>query len=238
MAIEDLDRFFESFSVLTFCGIGILKLLSLRKNHQNWRKLLNKISMLENIQLSKDLISHAEYESDSEEENNFSASIKLYTNKYTNTGAILTTIYSFTAAIYIMSPYVEHFLCKMHGLDCPGYPHIFPVSAPLADLNIFGYIVSILCEFVGAVYCVTVHVAFDLTAIGIMTFICGQFSSLRDFSSRIGGKGKQCKFSRNRDDRAHYRIVRCHQMNCLLVKLVFSRYMFEFKAIFFLIVYV
>ena len=218
MAKDDPERLFECFSVLAFCSMGVLKLISLRRSHQNWRKLLTQISMLENTQLSKDPISQAEYQSDDEECVNFSDYINIYTNKFSNTATILTRIYSFTAVIFILSPFVEHFLCKMRGMGCLGYPHILPDWAPLDNLSIFGYIVTVLCEFVSAVYCVCVHIAFDLTAIGIMTFVCGQYSLLREYSSRIGGKGKQCRLSKRRDDRAHFRIIRCQQTNTLLVK--------------------
>lgn len=219
---DDPDRFFEWCSILAFCGMGIPKLLSLRLSHQSWRKLFVNMSLLENIQMNKDSISHAEYQSDSEEEDNHSVSVNIYTNKYRNTRTILTTIYNCATVFLMLTPYVEHFLCKIRGLECLGYPHILPVWAPLDDLGIFGYIVTILFEFVASVYCVTLHVVFDLTAIGVMIFLCGHFSMLRDFSSRIGGKGKSCNLSKKRDERAHYRIVRCHQIHCLLVKLVSS----------------
>ncbi|KAJ8730859.1 hypothetical protein PYW08_002272 [Mythimna loreyi] len=214
---DDPERLFECFSVLAFCGMGVFKLHSLRRYHQSWRKLLNQISLLENTQLSKDPISSAEYESDNEECDHFSESINVYTNKFRNTAAILTRVYSFTAIIFMVSPFVEHYLCKIRGMDCLGYPHILPVWALLDDLSIYGYIATVVGEFISAVYCVCVHVAFDMTAIGIMIFVCGQFSMLRDYSSRIGGKGKRCNISKRRDNRAHFRIVRCQQTNILLI---------------------
>lgn len=220
MAKDDPERLFECFSVLAFCGMGVLKLISLRRSHQNWRNILTQISSFEKTQLSKDPISHAEYQSDDEESVNFSEYINIYTNKFSNTATIMTRIYSFTAVVFIASPFVEHFLRKIRGIGYLGYPHILPCWAPLDDLSIFGYIITVLCEFVSAVYCVCVHTAFDLTAIGTMTFVCGQYSLLREYSSRVGGKGKRCNLSKRRNNRAHFRIVRCHQSNTLLVKLV------------------
>lgn len=220
VAKDDPERLFECCSVLAFCGMGLLKLLSLRRSHQSWRKLLTQISLLESAQLSKDPVSHTEYQSDNEECDNFADPINVYTNKFRNTATILTRIYSFTAVIFIMSPFVEHFLCKMRGMECLGYPHILPVWATLDDFGVFGYIVIVVCEFVSAVYCVCIHVAFDLTAIGIMIFVCGQFSMLRDYSSRIGRKGRRCNDSKRRDVRAHFRIKRCHETNNFLLKLV------------------
>nr|QNS36223.1 olfactory receptor 27 [Mythimna separata] len=217
MAKDDPERLFECFSVLAFCGMGVIKLHSLRRSHRSWRKLLHHISMLENMQLSKDPISYAEYQSDSEECDSFSDSINIYTNKFRNTATILTRVYSFTAIVFMVSPFVEYYLCKLRGMECLGYPHILPNWPLLDELSIFGYILTVLGEFISAVYCVCVHVAFDMTAIGVMIFVCGQFSLLRDYSSRIGGKGKRCNISKRRDERAHFRIVRCHQTNILLV---------------------
>nr|AOE48025.1 putative odorant receptor OR20 [Athetis lepigone] len=218
MAKDDPEKLFECFSVLAFCGMGVLKLISLRKSHQNWRKILTEISKLENSQLSKNSMSDADCQSDNNEECvNFSDYIKNYTYKFRHTTTILTRIYSFTAVVFIVSPFVEHNLCKMRGLECQGYPHILPGWSPLDAFSDFGYVVTVLCELLASVYCVCVHIAFDLTAIGIMIFVCGQYSCLRDFSSRIGGSGKQCKLSKKRDKRAHISIKRCHQINMVLV---------------------
>ncbi|XP_022814981.1 uncharacterized protein LOC111348556 [Spodoptera litura] len=217
MATDDPERLFECFSVLAFCGMGILKLISLRKSHHSWRKLLTQISVLENSQKKK---SSTSYQSDNEEVDNFSAYIDDYTKKFQNTSTILTRIYSFTAFIFIISPFVEYFICKMRGMECLGYPHILPGWAPLDNLSFLGYIVNVVGEFLAAVYCVCVHIAFDLTAVGIMIFVCGQYSLLRDYSSHIGGKGNHCNLSKERDLSAHYRIVRCHQTNILLINTI------------------
>uniref|UniRef100_A0A2A4JGV3 Odorant receptor n=1 Tax=Heliothis virescens TaxID=7102 RepID=A0A2A4JGV3_HELVI len=50
-----------------------------------------------------------------------------------------------------------------------------------------------------------------------MIFVCGQFSLLRDYSAQIGGKGRQCNLSMRRDERARFRIIRCHEIYLLLV---------------------
>ncbi|KAF9808671.1 hypothetical protein SFRURICE_019829 [Spodoptera frugiperda] len=217
MPKDDPEKLFECFSVLAFCSMGVLKLISLRKNHQSWRNLLTQISILENSQTKKSTDS---YQSDDEEVDNFSAYINTYTKKFQNTSTILTGMYSFTAFIFIISPFVEYFLCKIRGLECLEYPHILPGWAPLDILSFYGYIVTVVGEFLAAVYCVLVHIAFDLTAVGIMIFVCGQYSLLRDYSSRIGGLGNHCNLSKKRDLRAHYRIVRCHQTNILLINTI------------------
>ncbi|KAF9413290.1 hypothetical protein HW555_008456, partial [Spodoptera exigua] len=217
MAKDDPERLFECFSVLSFCGMGVLKLISLRKSNQGWRKLLTQISVLENSQKNK---SSTSYQSDNEEPNNFPDFISNYTKKFQNTSTILTRMYGFTAFIFIISPFVEYILRKIRGMECLAYPHILPGWAPLDDLSFVGYMVTVVGEFLAAVYCVCVHIAFDLTAVGIMIFVCGQYSLLRDYSSRIGGKGDHCNLSKKRDLRAHYRIVRCHQTNILLVNTI------------------
>nr|ARF06962.1 olfactory receptor 27 [Helicoverpa armigera] len=217
MGKDDPDRLFECFSVLSFCAMGMLKLLSLRKNHRKWRKLLTQITILENTQLSNRSISYVEYQSDSEDSDNFSEHISIYTKKFRGTSIVLTRIYSFTAFLFILSPFAERIICEIRGVECVGYPHVFPGWTPLDDFSIFGYLITVLCEVFSAVYCVCVHMAFDLTVIGIMIFVCGQFSLLRDYSSRIGGKGGQCNLSMRRDERARFRIIRCHDINLLLV---------------------
>nr|WKF45444.1 olfactory receptor 27 [Heliothis virescens] len=214
---DDPDRLFECFSVLSFCGMGMLKLFSLRKNHRKWQKLLTQISILENTQLSMISNSNVEYQSDSEDCDNFSEHISSYTKKFRRTSIVLTRIYSFTAFTFILSPFVERMISEIRGIECVGYPHILPVWSPLDDLSIFGYLVTVFCEILSAVYCVCVHMAFDLTAIGIMIFVCGQFSLLRDYSAQIGGKGRQCNLSMRRDERARFRIIRCHEIYLLLV---------------------
>lgn len=221
MVKNEPERLFECFSVLSFCGMGVLKLFSLRKHHKGWRFLLIQITTLENKQLNGSGTSHFEDHSVGEEFEDFSDFINNYTNKFRSTSTILTRIYGFTAVIFILSPFMEPLLCKLRGIEYIGYPHILPGWTPLDDSSFFGYIVTVLCEFISAVYCVCVHVAFDLTAVGIMIFVCGQFCLLRDYSSRIGGKGNKSNLSKKRDDRARVRIIHSHQTHNILVKLVY-----------------
>ncbi|KAL0831156.1 hypothetical protein ABMA28_002025 [Loxostege sticticalis] len=216
-AKDDIDRLFECLSVMSFCGMGILKLLSLYRNHKHWKMLLNKITELEKEQVTNEGTSNEEYESDNEDDTTyFPDYIATYTKQFQTLSDILSRIYGSTAIIYILSPYAEFALLKFTGSDVSSYPHILPGWTPF-DSSFFGYLATIAIELVSAIYCVCVHVAFDLTSIGIMIFICGQFSLISDYSKNIGGKGAMCFLSKRRDDRAHGRIIRCHKIHVQLI---------------------
>ncbi|XP_075974057.1 odorant receptor 82a-like [Anticarsia gemmatalis] len=217
MAKDDPDRLFECFSVLSFCVMGVFKLSSLRNNHKGWRFLLNQISKLEDEQINGRFTSDLDYQSDDEEDNNFAYYVNNYTAKFKTTSTILRRMYSFTLVIFIVSPFVEYLICIVRGMECLQYPHILPGWAPLDDISIFGYLITVSCEFLAAVFCVYVHIAFDLTSIGVMIFVCGQFSMLRDYSACIGGRGNICSITKRRDERARFRIKNCQRTNIILV---------------------
>lgn len=217
-AQDDIDRLFECFSVMTFCGMGIVKLRSLYRNHECWNLLLNIVDDLENEVENIEETSSVEYESDDEDSNSsLSHYVLSYTEKFHTISRLLSRLYQLTLVVYIISPFVEY--AFLYNPQEPmGWPHILPGWAPLDSLSIFGYLFTILIELVAAVYCVFIHTTFDLTSVGIMIFICGQFSLLRDYSENIGGKGKQLLLSKRRDDRAHYRISKCHKIHFTLMK--------------------
>lgn len=217
MSFEDPEKLFECFSVLAFCGMGVFKLNSLRSYYMRWQFLLNQISKLEEEELNNLFVSDLDYPSDDERSDNFANYVSNYTDKFKTTAKILRKVYNFTAVIFILSPFLEYAFCKFRSNECFTYPHILPGWTPLDNLSIFGYLATVLCEFVAAVYCVCVHVAFDLTAIGIMIFICGQFALLSDYSSRIAGLGKSTRHTKKRDDRARFRIRHCHRISLLLI---------------------
>ncbi|KPI92681.1 hypothetical protein RR46_13902 [Papilio xuthus] len=219
LAKDDPKHLFECFSVLSFCSMGIIKLISLRCDGKQWQNLLKEAAQLEIDELKEERNpSTVEYESD--DENDFA--ISKYTSRYNKsfnfTFTLLSRIYSFTAVIYIVSPFIQYTLWQMKGQNSVEYPHILPVWAPFADMNMFWYILSIGLETVAAIYCVCVHIAFDLTIVGLMIFIHGQFSLLHDKSEQIAGSGKACTLRRARDERAHMRIKNCHRFHIVLVK--------------------
>nr|WCC57368.1 odorant receptor 33 [Papilio dardanus] len=221
LAKDDPKHLFECFSVLSFCGMGIIKLFSLRGDGKQWRTLLNEAARLELEELKEERNpSTLEYESDNE--NDFS--VTKYTSRYNKsfnfTFTLLSRIYSFTAVIFIISPFIQYTLWQMKGQKTVDYPHILPVWAPFDEMSTIWYILSVVLETVAAVYCVCVHIAFDLTIVGLMIFIHGQFSLLHAKSEQIAGSGKECTLSRARDERAHIRIKNCHRSHIVLVNLV------------------
>ncbi|CAH2108192.1 unnamed protein product [Euphydryas editha] len=216
MARDDTKRIFAYFSVLSFCTMGFLKLWSLFRKEKRWRSIINQASSLENEQLNNSYTPY-EYESDEESDYGFSKYIDSYTKNFFLISTRLFQIYIFTAIVYMVSPFLEHGIYLYTGQPINSIPHILPGWYPL-DRYTFAYIVTIFVEMLAALYCVKVHIAFDLTVIGLMIFIRGQFSCLHDYSELIGGKGKSCDISKRRDERALYRIKNCHRIHVLLIK--------------------
>lgn len=215
IAKDDPERMFECFSVISFCGMGILKMFSLHQKHKHWLRLLDRASLLENHQRACKAISTVNLSDDKE---HVSSCVETYTEKFKRTSIILVRIYSFTAVIFIFSPFIEYGLLCFFGNRPEGYPHILPGWYPLDRKHVVCYVVMVFIEVVAAVYCVYMHVAFDSTAIGVMMFVCGQFSLLKSQCSMIGGRGNMYNLTRQRDARAHLRIIKCHRTHVLLVK--------------------
>nr|QZH55098.1 odorant receptor 2 [Achelura yunnanensis] len=219
IARDNPEKMFECFSVLSFCGIGVLKYVSLYRNSAAWQYILSRTSELESEQINKKNDSLLEYET--EDENNDIVSNKdIYENKSKFVSTLLTRIYTFTGIIFVVSPFIEFLLKNFKDMKHLNLPHILPGWSPLDDLHISGYIFTIICEVIAAAYCVSVHVAFDVIYVGLMIFSCGQFNYLWKKSERIGGSGKVCGLSRKRDERAHYRIKQCHKSHVVLVDIL------------------
>lgn len=216
MAKEDPKKLFSCFSVLSFCLMGFLKLWSLISSQERWRFLIAQAASMECDQLTYKQ-KMPDYESDDEDENPFATHITIYTKKFITISTYLSRIYSFTAVVFIASPFIEYAIYVGQGKNAVEPAHILPGWAPLGTTP-FGYVVTIVAEGVAAVYCVMVHVAFDLNAVGLMIFIQGQFSLLHTYSERIAGKGNKFNLTKKRDDRAHFRIKKCHQIHVLLLK--------------------
>ncbi|XP_063374946.1 odorant receptor 94b-like [Cydia amplana] len=199
---DDSTRMFETFSVLSFCGMGTLKLFNLYTNRKRWTSIISEVKCLEHEQLHGTLLSYT----DSDIEEDYSRQIiAKYTQRHTFISSILLILYSITAIVFIATPFVEY---AVTGGSY--YPHILPGWAPLDNVGFAGYFVTLIFEIVASVYCVFVHVAFDCTSVGIMIFICGQFSLLRRKTEDIAGSGKDCMPNTKRDSRAHLRIIESH----------------------------
>ncbi|XP_013142610.1 PREDICTED: odorant receptor 94b-like [Papilio polytes] len=221
LAKDDPKRLFECFSVLSFCGMGIIKLISLRRNEKSWRYLLNESAQLEIEELKEERNpSPLEYDSDNENNIIVSKYAKRYSKSFKFTFTLLPRIYSFTAIIFIVSPFIQYALWQLKGQKTVDYPHILPVWVPFAERSIFWYILSVTLETIAAIYCVCVHIAFDLTIVGLMIFIHGQFSLLHAKSEQIASSGKECTLSSARDVRAHMRIKNCHRFHIALIQIV------------------
>ncbi|XP_023935441.2 uncharacterized protein LOC112043972 [Bicyclus anynana] len=206
------------FSVLSFCFMGLLKLSCLVLKQKHWRNLLSQAIALEDEQLNNRDYKY-DYDSDDEEDDTFNEQITSYTKKMSAISTWLSRVYVFTAIVFMASPFVEYGLGVIQGKPMDRYAHILPCWSPL-DISVVGYMVNILAEIVASLYCVRVHIAFDLTVIGLMVFICGQFNLLHKYSERIGGKGENCELSNRRDIRAHFRITKCHYIHVFVLKSV------------------
>ncbi|XP_059047385.1 odorant receptor 22c-like [Achroia grisella] len=209
-AKENIKRLFECFSVLSFCGMGLLKLMSLRCKYRHWQYIFNQVQMLENKQISRNIIGDNEFD--------LIYYIRSYTTKYSTMSTILIRLYGSTLIIHILSPIVEYIYIKVKGCESV-YPHILPGWAPF-DGNIFGYIATVAIEIASSIYCVCVHVAFDLSSVGLMIFLCGQYRLIRDYSENIGKNGNDCCITKENDENALLSIRYCHQTHNILINII------------------
>ncbi|XP_061703997.1 uncharacterized protein LOC133515460 [Cydia pomonella] len=200
---DDSTRMFETFSVLSFCGMGTLKLFNLYTNRKRWTSIISQLQCIEHEQLHGKLLSCI----DSDIEEDYSPQIiAKYTQRHTFISSVLLRLYSITAIVFIATPFVEYAVTA----DASYFPHILPGWAPLDNIGFAGYFLTLIFEIVASVYCVFIHVAFDCTSVGIMIFICGQFSLLRRKTEDIAGSGEDCMPSTMRDVRAHLKIIESH----------------------------
>ncbi|XP_049868137.1 odorant receptor 83a-like [Pectinophora gossypiella] len=204
MAREDSKMLFHCFSVLTFCGMGFLKMQTLRANRQRWQLLLLRLDNLEDEELNIE---------DKDSRNCFASSIQMYTKRFHTIYTLIYRVYNATLVIFVTSPFIETGYWYINNLELDGYPHVLPGWSPWDHLSIYLYLITIFAEIISAIYCVVVHIAFDLTTLGLMIFMSGQFKMLRCFSEGIGGDSAEItyRFSHELDARAHFRIVNCHR---------------------------
>lgn len=218
LVTNNVAKLFECFSIFAFCCMGVLKLNSLRKYSKEWLAVLSLAQELEDYTLSSP--SDVEYESEDElavSDNFVERNIESYRRNFVSTSKFVDIIYIFTLMIFVWSPFIEYTYRKIYFVEIVGYPHVLPGWAPL-DSFLAGYVVTIVFEIIAAVYCVMIHLAFDIISLGLMIFLSGQFALLHERSSKIGGEGKYYQFTLARDNRAHHRIIQCHRSHIILVK--------------------
>ncbi|XP_047509224.1 odorant receptor Or1-like [Pieris napi] len=216
---NDPEHLFACFSVLSFCGMGFIKLTSLQLRRKSWRFLYKNTYNIENEQLNND-DKTVNYESEDEENRTFSPHILLYTKQFATTSSWLTKMYSFTAVVYILSPFIGYAMYNANGNVDDFRVHILPIWSPLDKLSIIGYVFTLIVELIASIYCVAIHITFDTIATGTMIIICGQFSSLHEYSQQICGSGKRSDLNVKRDARAHYRIKKCNFIHVTLLSMV------------------
>lgn len=215
---DDPKLFFECLSICTFCATGALKLNTLVGNIDRWIVLLSRVNLLENQQLNTEAVNDVEYDTDDDSKVDFHPIyIQKYTTRFQSIATILDRIYRSTMVIFIVTPFVEYGFWRIRGENV-AYPHIFTGWTWVDELHFAVYVGTVVFEAIGATYCVFVHFAFDLTSVGLMIFISGQFKLLRNYSELIGGSGKYCNVSKRRDDRAHFRIKKSHITHIFIVK--------------------
>ncbi|XP_053613173.1 uncharacterized protein LOC128676822 isoform X2 [Plodia interpunctella] len=210
---ENSARLFECFSILSFCSMGMLKLYFLRIYRKIWLHMLAQMRKLEK-HVGHNEMPEEEYESD-DDTLDLTVFVKNYTQQFESTSTLLSKIYRSTVTGFITSVFVEHALLK--GTD--GW-HILPCWSGFDHVHVAIYMATILMEFIASIYCVSVHLAFDRSAAGVMIFVKGQFLLLRRYCENIAGKGRKCNISNNRDRRALYRIKYCHQRTLILNDIV------------------
>lgn len=213
---DDPKALLDCFSVFSFCFMGFLKLCSLLVQQKDWQILVTQATHLEHEELNNRNYKY-DYDSDGEEDGSFPEQISSYTKNFSAISKNLLRVYCFTAIVFVASPFIEYGFNMYQGKYILELPHILPGWSPF-DMNAFGYTMTVMIEFIAAIYCVTVHIAFDLTTIGLMIFIRGQFNLVHKYSERIGGNGENCDLTQRRDIRAHYRIKRCHHIHVFVLK--------------------
>lgn len=220
LVMDDVAKLFECFSILTFCCMAVFKLHSLGKCSKEWLAVLKQSQELEDYTSCNHHV-NVEYESEEElvaRDNLVERNIKSYQSQFRSTLKFINRIYNFTLLIFLLTPFVEYAYRIIIYVEIEGYPHILPGWAPLDRLGLVVYVVTIVFEIIASVYCVVIHLAFDVTSVGLMIFLSGQFALLRERSAKIGGGGKDYQLTLERDSRAHYRIIQCHRSHIILIK--------------------
>lgn len=220
LVMDDVAKLFQCFSIFTFCCMAVLKLNSLHKCSKKWLAVFKQAQELEDY-ISSNHPANVEYESEDElesKDNLVERNIESYHTKFRSTLTFINSIYIFTLLIFLLAPFIEYEYWIINYVEIEGYPHVLPGWAPLDNLGLVGYIVTIVFEIIAAVYCLVIHLSFDVTCVGLMIFLSGQFALLRERTAKIGGRGKNYQLTPARDSRAHYRIIECHCSHVILVK--------------------
>lgn len=220
LVVDDVAKFFECFSIFSFCCMAVLKLNSLRKWSKDWLAAFKQAQELEDYMSSNHDVT-VEYESEDElvdKDNLVEWNIKSYHDKFRSTITFINRLYIFTLLIFLLSPFIEYEYWIINYVEVEKYPHVLPGWAPLDSLGLVGYVVTIVFEIIAAVYILVVHLTFDVTCVGLMIFLSGQFALLREQSAKIGGRGTNYQLTLARDSRAHYRIIQCHRSHIILLK--------------------
>ncbi|CAG9785494.1 unnamed protein product [Diatraea saccharalis] len=133
---HDSIKFFEYIKDLSLGGIGIIKLISLRRNHHRWHLLLEKATNIEKDQLEW----QSKCENDSKDDSfAFSEYISDYSKKFQLTSKVLSYTYKITLVVYVSSPFLEYGYRKFFGGGTDDLPHILPSCSPLDDYSFAGY---------------------------------------------------------------------------------------------------
>ncbi|CAH2245023.1 jg17420 [Pararge aegeria aegeria] len=197
MTRGDSKELLSCFSVLSFCFMGFLKLISLVTGHTRWRLLISLAISLEQEQMNERDYKY-DYESDGEEDDSFSEHIRSYTKKFSTISIYLSRVYCFTAVVFMASPFIEYGLHLYQGTYVERYPHILPSWNPL-DFSTTGYVVTILAEILSAVYCEQLSAAQVISLLQYMgatlmqLFLFCQYGDAVFAESSVGlGEGPLC----------------------------------------------
>nr|QMS80339.1 odorant receptor [Histia rhodope] len=219
---NDSEKMMEAFSVFSVCLMGLLKYISLRRNSTAWQYLLSRVSQIENEKMNENNDNLLDYETDDDNKETVPSVKHVYTynDKAKFISTVLTRFYTLTVFMFVSTPIFEYFWKTYKNHEPMKLPHILPGWTPQDDFHFCAYFITVACEAIAAVYCVRIHVTFDVTFVTLMIFSCGQFNYLWVKSERIGGSGNNCQLSIKRDKRANFRIMQCHKSHIMLVDLV------------------
>ncbi|XP_068632906.1 putative odorant receptor 92a [Battus philenor] len=221
VANDDPRRFLECYSLICFFSMALWKLFSFHCYGNQWRILLNKTIETEMEEFEEENI---QYDFNYESKQctvNVSKHIEKYTNAFQSTFTFIVRIYSIPAMIFIMSPFIKYALKKYYDQEMTSdYPHFLPIWTPLDESGMFGYLLTVMLETIASMYTVGAHIVFDLTIIGVMMFLQGQFYLLRDKCEQIAGSREISKLSTVRDSQARINIKNCHRIHVSLIRIV------------------
>lgn len=196
--------------------MGIFKLTALKFNMKHLKSIM-KLSKLihERQRIDRNIVT--DYESEDEELNEKQTNdVDKILKEMNAISTGIPKLYTTTGIVFLMAPFLEYAILTLSGKKVM-LPHVLPMWSPFEN-SFLGYSVVVLTEFASCVYCVGVHIAFDVICICAMIFISGQFSLLQLKVNKIGGQGKECLHSERRNRRSQERIKACHKQHRVLIK--------------------